>query len=880
MKILRRLLGRARAGFRKGDLEARMDEEMRFHLDMQTRENIEVGMSSAEARRAAIRSFGGVEQVKETCRDQRRVVWLEDVFQDLRYGARMLRRSRGFTAVTVLTLGLGIGACVAIFSVVDAVLLRPLLFPGSDRLVVFQETNLPRWSAGSIKVAPGKYFDWQKQAQSFEGLAAKQEVSFNLTGLGEPVRVSAARITANMLSMLRVRPVLGRDFDGDEDAPGKEKVVILSHGFWARQFGGRQEAIGQTIRLDDRPFTVVGVMPPGFELDGPRDLFTPAAFGPEAREDRDRHTTDVFGRLKRGVTLAQAQGEMAAVAARIAKQYPARDGVWGVQVTPMLEARVGEVRRLLLSLLGAVAFLLLIACANVANLLLARATGRTREIAVRAALGARRGRVVRQLLTESMLITVFGGLLGLVFAGGGMRALLALAPDILPRSREIAVDWRALALACALALTTGVVFGVAPAFGATRLKLDEALREGGRGTGETPRRQRLRGALVVSEVAIAIVLLIGAGLLMRSFARLQAVQPGFEPHGALSFAVTLSQEKYGSEEKQRAFIDDALGRLSALPGVEAAAATWSLPFTSARGPMIFLDVADRPSTGARYVTSYYPITPDYFRAMGIPLRRGRYFDRRDTADAPRVAVINEAAARRYFPGQDPIGKRIRVDVTSQAWWEIVGIVGDVKHGKLDAEVPAQTYEPMAQRPRLGGLTFVVRGAGPSPTALTAAMRAAIQSVDRDQPIANVRTLDSWIAESIARQRFAMTLFTVFSGMALLLAAIGIYGVMAYSVSQRTGEIAIRMALGAHTGNILRGVFAQGGRLIALGALAGVIGALLLTRFLEKMLFNVSTHDPVTFGAIVVLLAAVAIVACLLPARRASKINPMLALRAE
>jgi putative ABC transport system permease protein len=796
---------------------------------------------------------------------------------DLRYALRQLVRAPGFTAIAVLTMGLGIGACVAIFSVVDAVLLRPLPFAEPDRLVAVQEVNVPSWPAGSILTAPGKYLDWREQSTSFESLAATRVDSFNLTGAGDPVRVSVGRLTANALSTLRVRPALGRAFLAEEDAPGREQVALLSHGFWVGRMGGRADVLGQTVQLDGRPFTVVGVMPAGFQLDGPLDLFTPMAFPAAARDNRVAHTIDVVGRLKAGVTLAQAKSEMALLATRLDQQRPGRAGVWGAEVRPMLEARVGEVRRLLLSLAGAVGFLLLIACANVANLLLARATARVREIAVRAALGAGRGRIVRQLLTESVLLALGGGALGVLVAEASTGALLALAPEILPRAQEIAIDVRAAGVSCGLALLTGVLFGLAPALTATRLRLDEALREAARGHSEGRRGGRLRGTLVVAEVAIALVLLVGAGLIMRSFVRLQAVDPGFRPQGALAFSLTLPQGKYPTGTHAGAFVDQAVARMAASPGVEAAAATWAVPFSTPRAPRLFLEIGGwaAPPGGLPH-TAYYPVTPDYFRAMGIPVHRGRVFERQDGASTAPVAIVNETLARRFFPGEDPIGKRLSVSNGPQTWREIVGVVADVRHGNLAAEVLPQVYEPLAQRPR-GILTFVVRG---DLASATAAARAAVRSIDGDLPLASLRPLSDFVAESVARQRFAMLLLAVFSAAALLLAAVGIYGVMAYSVSRRTNEIGIRVALGARAGHVLQLVLSQGGRLVALGLAAGVAGALALTRFLDKLLFEVTATDPSTFAAMVVLLAVVAALACLLPARRAARVDPMLALRAE
>lgn len=797
--------------------------------------------------------------------------------QDLRFALRQLLKAPTVTAISILTLGLGIGACTAIFTVVNSVILRPLEYPESDRLVVIRETNLPQFP--EFSVAPGQYFSWLEQAKSFEQLAATQNSSYNLTGFGEPQRLNARRITANYFPMLRVHPAIGRNFTPQEETSGKSNVAILTYGFWQRQFGGRPEVLNSTIQLDGQIFTIVGITAKDFRGDLKIDLFTPAVFSAEERQDHGGHYISVIGRLKAGVTVEQARSEMNVIAGRLAKQFPDTNKGWGVKLAPMLEYMVTDVRPVLYSLLGAVGFLLLIACANVANLLLARATARAKEMTIRAALGASRARIVRQLLTESVLLAVLGALLGLVIAQWGTSALLALAPDSLPRARSIGIDGTVLGFTCALTLITGIGFGLVPAFQAARINLNDTLKDAGRGSSEGRQRQRLRGALVVAEVAIALVLLVGAGLLIRSFAQLHNVNPGFQPANAWTVALDLPGRKYATEPQQAAFVAQAVARLADIPGVQSVGASQVVPFTGGDYILGFtvagrprIDPADEPST------NYYAVTPDYFKAMGIPLRRGRFFTAHDVAGTTRVAIINETMAKKFFPNEDPIGKRINVTNGPETFREIVGIVGDVKHNGLDRETPLQTYEPFAQRPH-DFLTLVVRTSGPVP-GLPAAIRTAIYSVDKDQPVASVEPLTRLVADSMARRRFAMFLFAVFSGVALLLASIGIYGVMAYSVTQRRGEIGIRMALGAQPADVLRLVFAQGGKLVALGLAAGLLGALLLTRFLGSMLYGISVRDPLTFAAIALLLAVIAAVACLLPARRATKVDPLVALRSE
>jgi putative ABC transport system permease protein len=802
---------------------------------------------------------------------------------DLRFALRQLTRAPSFTAVTVLTLAVGAGACIAMFSVVDSVLLRPPPLPEPERVVLLNE----RFQGGAqdLMVAGGKFLDWQRQARSWGSIVATTGGGRTFDGGGEPVRWKGLSISVGALDTLGVQPLLGRGFlpEDQPDGPELGKVAILSYGLWQRQFGGRPDVVGHSIQLDGRPATVVGVLPRGAEIpdgNGVQDsrdveVFTPLGLGPRQRQDYVGHWLKVFGRLRPGVTLAEAQHEMNVIAARTAEAQPASRG-WGVRLVPLRDAVVRPVRPVLLSLVGAVGFLLLIACANVANLLLARATSRSKEIAVRLALGAGRGRVVRQLLVESVLLSLIGGALGLLLARAGLNALVALAPGNLPRAGNIAIDGRAVVFTLALAVVTGVVFGLAPALHAVgaRGRLQETLKQSARGASEGGRRQRLRAALVVGQVAIAVILLAGAGLLLRSFVGLLQVSPGFNPDNALTLRANLQD---GIEARQRpaAFVERALEQMARLPGVRAAAVASRLPFLESDQTIPFSVVGRPPLTAAdRPLANLYSVSPDYFRAMGIPLVRGRLFDGGDAAEARPVAIISDAIARRFFPGESAIGRSI----DAHGVREIVGVVADVKTDRLDGAFSMQTYQPYAQAPSLR-TQFVVRTAG-APEAQIPALRAAIARLDRRIPIYNVSTLATLVGDSIARQRFAMILFAVFSAVALLLAAIGIYGVMAYSVAQRRAEIGVRMALGAHAGQVLRLVFAQGGRLIAAGMLAGVIGALLLTRFLETLLHDLSAHDPLTFAAIIVLLALVAGAACLLPARSAARVSPMVALRSE
>jgi putative ABC transport system permease protein len=800
------------------------------------------------------------------------------MLNDLRYALRQLIKAPGFTAVAILTLALGIGACSAIFSVVNVVLLRPLDYPEPGRIVAIRETQLPQFP--EFSVSPPNYLDWEKQTKSYEYLAAYGGASVNLTGEGEPQRLVGVKATAHYFDAYGVKPVLGRMLLPEEDAQGKNHVTVLSYPFWQRVFGGTRDVVGKSIQLNGEPYTVVGVAPAGFGLTSKVDVWMPMAFKPDetANDARGGHYINVVGRLKPGVTVAQARAELEVIAAQLAKQYPDSNKGWGIFMMTLQDYSVRDVKPVLYTLLGAVGCVLLIACANLANLLLARATARHREISIRAALGASRARLVRQLLTESVVLSLCGGAAGLLLARWGLDALLALAPTSLPRLTEIHLDSGVLLFSLALSVVTGLVFGIAPAWLAARADVNEALKQGTRGSTEGGARGRLRSALVVIEVTFALMLLGGAGLLARSFIQLSHVDPGFIPENATLLRLSLPQKKYAMPEQQTAFANALLDRVKALPGVQAAGLTHSMPLV---GDYVLgfniegraaIDPSDLPST------NYYAVTPDYFRAMGIRLVRGRVFTPQDDAKAPRVAIINETMARQFFPNEDPIGKRLNITNGPDTWREIVGIVGDIKQYGVDKATSAQSYEPFAQVP-FSSINVVIRTNGP-PAALLGAIRPTVYAVDKDQPIGAIRPLEEIVADSIARQRFAVTLLTVFSLVALVIAAVGIYGVMAYNVVQRTGEFGIRMALGAQQRDVLRLVLTQGGKLIGLGLVVGLAATLAASRAMASMLFNTSAQDPLTLGTITLLLGAVALIACLLPANRATKVNPIEALRAE
>jgi predicted permease len=873
---------RLRAVLRRAQIEQELDQEIRFHVEKEIEQNVAKGMTYKEARRAALRDFGGVERYKEEAREARGIRLLEESWQDVRYGARILRRSPGFAAVAILTLGLGVGACAAIFSVVNGVLLRPLPFPEPDRVVVIRESFPPTLPDSSV--ASGKFLNWQKQATSFESLGFLGATSYNLTGAGAPVHLHAAHIGASLLSTLRLGPLLGRNFTPEEQLPrDQQNVAILSFGLWRRHFNGRSDVLNQTIQLNGRAHTVVGVMPPESGLPEWAEVFVPAGFRVnDQRNYASWHGLYVVGRLKPGITPTQAQSELRLLDERTAQAHPESRG-WIARVTPLFESVVGKVRPLLFALLGAVGFLLLIVCANVANLLLARATSRSKEMAVRVAVGASRARILRQVLVESMVLSLLGALLGVLIAKGGVTALLALAPQTLPRAAKIAVDGSALGVAVALAVLTGIAFGLVPALQVSRVRLHETLKQSARGASEGGQRQRLRGALIVGEMAVALVLLAGAGLLTRSFARLQEVSPGFNARNVHVAEIFLPRPEYTSPAQYVRFAEQTMAEIAAKPEVQAVAVSANIPFSDHHMTLsmtVHFSIPGRPlvTNSEMPVSNYYAVSKDYFRAMGIPLLRGRPFDDRDRFSSTRVVIIGESLATRFFPGEDPLGKVIAAE--GRAPYEIVGVAGDVKTNGLDGDGTLQLYVPFTQEPD-NDIIYVVRTAESGAAwDVFDAVRTAVAHADATVPIYSPRPLAALVGASIGRQRFAMTLFAIFSAVALLLAAIGVYGVMAYSVAQRTGEIGIRMALGAQTRDVMGLMVRQGGRLIALGVIAGVIGGLMLSRFLEKMLFHLSAHDPVTFVAIVVLLVMVAGLACVLPARRASKVNPMIALRAE
>jgi len=810
---------------------------------------------------------------------------MNTLLKDLQYGLRMLASNPGSTVVAMIALALGIGANSAIFSVVNAVLLRPLPYKDPSRLIVIWETKLSKGIAQE-QVSPPDYRDWVEQQQVFEQIAALREQPAVLTGGQLPERVETALISPGAFELLGVKAGLGRTFLSEEAEPGRNRVALLSYGFWERRFGGDPGILGKQAVVDGNSLTIVGVMPRGFRLlDTPSELWMPYTLDAKELSQRGFRTLRVIGRLKAGVSVDQASGEMRSIAGRIERQYADTNSGYSTKVVALRDQLVGDIGPTLWTLLGAVVFVLLIACANVASLLLARAGSRDKEIVLRMALGANPARVLRQLLTESVLLALAGGLLGLALAAWGVAMLAQFGPASLPRLAEINIDWRVMAFTLTVSLATGIVFGLAPALLTVRTDLNSVLKTSGRGNTGSRTRALWRNALVTSEIASCVVLLTGAGLLIRSFLQLESVNPGFRPDHVLTMQIALPETRY-SGQKVALFYHQLVDRLHALAGVQYAGIARNLPLSGADASLNFV-VENRPveSAAEQSRAKYRAASADYFAALGIPLVRGRFFDRTDGERTPGVVIINNTMARRFWPNEDPIGKRMKAGFDGSQWCTVVGIVGDVKHTGLDAATNAEMYYHYLQIPSElmgfveGTMTLVLRTQS-EPNSMVAAARGEVQKLDPDLAVFNVKTMQDLVGGSLAGARFRTLLLGVFAGIALILAATGLYGVIAYAVTQRTNELGVRMALGAQKSDVLKMVVGEGAQLAAIGIGVGLVVAFPLMRIISRLLFGVNASDPLTFAATSSLILLVALTASYLPALKAIKVDPLVALRHE
>ncbi|MCA1576321.1 MAG: ABC transporter permease [Acidobacteria bacterium] len=882
MPLLPRLNSLGRNLFNKEKVDQELTEEIRAHLDLLTETKIQQGLAPEDARRAALVELGGVEQVKESVREVRHGRLLEDLAQDTRYALRSLRKHPGFTFVAVLTIALGIGANTAIFSVINAVLLRPLPYENADRLVLLTETVSER----PVGVSYTNVVDWRNQSTAFENIAAvRHRESFNLTGAVESERLQGRLVSANFLSTLGVNPIAGRDFVAEDDRPGATPAVILSHALWQRRFGGDPKIVGSQLTLNRESFTVIGVLPAEFQYGPDADLIVPIGLQAERYAARGRDPgVEALARIKPGVSAEAANTELNTIAARLEQQYPESNTGRRVRVDSLREAIVGDIRPTLFTLLGAVGLVLLIACANVANLLLARSTRRQKEIAIRTALGAGRRRILRQLFTESVLLAIAAGVAGLILAIIGTSLMSSYLPEGIPRIREITIDAPVLVFTLAAAIVTGVLFGLAPALQTSNPTLTETLKEGERNS--SPGHNRTGKILVVAEVALTLMLLVGAGLLVKSFWRLMQVDPGFNPQNLLAMQIAVNA---GQDEGPRVanFLDQLQQRVKQVPGVQSVAVSNGLPFEGANQPAFVIEGQAPPEPGKEPNGILYIVSPDYLETLQITLLRGRLFSAHDTPSTTPVALIDEVFARQYFPNQDPLGKRLRQTGPNQENREIVGIVRHVEHTNLEGQSASrgEVYTAFNQiaverLPRFVRRVNLLVRTTVDPLSLAQPVRNQISALDKDQAVFNVRTMEQALSRSVAARRFSMILLSVFAALALILAAVGIYGVISYSVAQRTREVGIRMALGAQTTDVLKLVVRDGLKLVVIGVLVGLVGAFMLSRLLTTLLFGVTPTDLITYVTVALGLVAVALAACYIPARRAAKVDPLVALRFE
>ncbi len=882
--MLRDLIIRLRSLLRRRTVEQELDEELTFHLERQFEKNLNAGLEQEEAKRRVRLQFGGNEQVKEECRRARGVQPFENFLQDVRYGARVLRKAPGFTITALLTLALGIGANTALFSAVYGVLLRPLPFSDASRLVVMNETT-PR--VGRVAVSFPNFLDWRAQARSFSAIAAATGVGFDLTGVDRPRSISGQAVTANFLPMLGVHPLLGRNFTAKEDQPGTARVVLLSYALWQSEFGAKTDVVGRTLSLDGHGYTVIGVLPQQFRWIEKTEVLEAmgawATNNPDYRNRGDRGDTAVIGRLKPHVELPQARAEMEGIAARLARLYPEANDQFGVALQPIRDVFVGEIRPAVLVLFAAAGFVLLIACANVGNLFVMRGISRARELSLRIAVGASAQRIIAQMIAESLLITTVGGLAGLAVAAAAIAGLVKLIPADLLAGATVSLNGPALFFAIGLVAVCAFVFGLAPAMQARRRDVQSELQERGRSTSAGARSTQWREFLVAGEVALALILLIGAGLMTRSLSRLLAVDAGIRTEHVLTMHISLREAQYDKDPVILNFWTQLLERISNLPGIAATALGTNLPLTDDHSRTdITIEGMALPKPGSFPHPDMHAVSRGYVKTLGIDLIQGRSFTEADNEHAPLVAMINSRLAQQYFGGSGALGKRIMLGhlATERApkWITIVGVLHDTKLYGLASPSRLEVYLPLRQNVT-GSMTLAVRSTR-DPSAVASDIRSIVSSIDRDQPITESATMHQLLQDSIWSQRTTFTLLGFFSAIAVLLAAVGIYGVISYSVAQRTQEIGIRLALGAQPVDVLKMVLAQGAKLSIAGLVIGLLMGAGLTRLMSKLLYSVSALDPVTFTLMTVTVAAIALLACYIPARRSLHIEPMTALRCE
>ena len=874
---------RVRSLFRRQRAEAELDDELRDHLELATAAHVAKGMTPEDAHRRARIELEGLEQTKERCRETRRVHVVETILQDIRFSFRVLRKSSAFTLLAIFALALGVGASSVMFSAVDSILLRPLAYRDADRLIVIL-------NHGNGPIAPANFIDYRAQSKSFESMGAAEYWTPDLTNVDRPSKLWALHISSDILPLLGIQPMLGRVFVSEEDQVGHEFEVVLAYALWQRQFGGDPGVLGRQMSLDGHSYTIVGVMPAEFKF-APfwatrAELWAPLALGPRATS-RGGNSLRIFARLAPGVGLESARAELATITTRLEQQYPGTNK--DARIVPLKEKVVGNIRATLLTMQFAVAFVLLIACANVAHMLLARGAARTGEVALRSALGAGRARLLQQFLTESLMLALAGGGLGLVFAAAGIRALVLFRPADIPRLDGISLDWRVTLFTFGVSIATGVAFGIAPARQASRLDPVDALKEGGR-TGDGTRRSRTRGLLVVAEFALALILLIGAGLMLRTLRALQAIDPGFDPHNLLTMVVSTAASPVSSisgPERTGEFYREVIERVRAVPGVVSAGMTNHLPLAGdIWGYPFWIEGQPSPPPGEEPDAAYRLALPGYFATMGMQIERGREIEATDTATTQPVAVINEYMAKRYWPNEDSVGKHFAMDNPAKAgaekvkWITVVGVVKNAVRSDWADPPSEEVFLPYSQNHGVGAyLTLVVRTSG-DPAGLAPSIENAIWSVDRDVTISEVQAMEAVVTRANSQARFSAALLAAFAIVALLMSAVGIYGVMAYAVARRRQEIGVRMALGASRGDVLSGVLRQGMAMALAGAVIGVAGGLILSRLMGTLLYGVKPSDPLTFAGAAALLTIVALTACYMPARHATRVDPMTALRYE